>query len=662
MDIKLKNIKYAAGTKAVAVILIWLCFLSAVGSGVFLLENREIAYSDSYYDTYKFKNEFGRLVHNVVEANIKLKNVESIKASGRTEKFIAEDIERFYSIENRLSGMVNFMFYIKNSPTGEIITNIIDAAPEALIKKQPGNIYFSQWKSKYDLPMYRNEIEKMLFGTNYEVYAAVLQPLKQGDIFYDVFVNYSRIKEMSLKVYMLMVSSLVLLVIAAAYLAIVAGRREKGGEIVFTNVDSIYTDVHTLLVLIAAFLSVMIVVNVSGSWDIAAWVFPFIVLSVDVFIGISYVLSMIRQIKARTIFKNTLIAVLYKKLKVLARLCFEGKLFRASTLLFLLAYGLINGIFFALGTNVRSNYQIPVIFSLFLAFNAAVVYFSAKALLSLSQIIKAAKEISSGNLDYALNSSEISVAFSSLAEDIKNIQGGMKKAVAQAIKGERMKTELITNVSHDLKTPLTSIVNYVGLLKNEDLNNQRAEEYVSILEEKSGRLKQLIEDLVEASKASSGSLQVNAEKVDLHELVMQACGEYEEKIKEAELDIRINAEEKNTYIYADGKQMWRIIENLFSNAIKYSMPQSRVYINLAAGSEHGSLTIKNISAFPLDIPPEQLTERFVRGDVSRTTEGSGLGLSIAQSLTALQGGSFKIEIDGDLFKVNVEIPLWMEKP
>ena len=141
---------------------------------------------------------------------------------------------------------------------------------------------------------------------------------------------------------------------------------------------------------------------------------------------------------------------------------------------------------------------------------------------------------------------------------------------------------------------------------------------------------------------------------------MQASGEYEEKAKKAELDIRINAEEKNIYIYADGKQMWRIIENLLSNAIKYSMPHSRVYINLSENDEYGSLMIKNISAYPLDIPPEQLTERFVRGDVSRTAEGSGLGLSIAQSLTNLQGGSFKIGIDGDLFKVNIEIPLWKE--
>jgi signal transduction histidine kinase len=272
----------------------------------------------------------------------------------------------------------------------------------------------------------------------------------------------------------------------------------------------------------------------------------------------------------------------------------------------------------------------------------------------------AVKELSSGNLDYALNSTGISVAFSDMAGDIENIQSGMRKAVSEAVKGERMKTELITNVSHDLKTPLTSIVSYIDLLKSEELDNEKAEEYVEILEEKAARLKQLVEDLVEASKASSGNLQVNAEKVDLHELVMQACGEYEEKVAEAGLDIRINAEAGNIFVKADGRHMWRIVENLLTNTIKYSMSQSRVYVNLATGSEYGSLTIKNVSASPLDMPPEQLTERFVRGDASRTTEGSGLGLSIAQSLTTLQGGRFKIDIDGDLFKVNVELPLWKE--
>jgi len=252
----------------------------------------------------------------------------------------------------------------------------------------------------------------------------------------------------------------------------------------------------------------------------------------------------------------------------------------------------------------------------------------------------------------------MSIAFSAFAENIQSIQMGLKKAVEDAIKGERMKTDLITNVSHDLKTPLTSIINYVGLLKKEPIENQKAQEYINILDEKSARLKVLIEDLIEASKASSGNLPVNIEKLDLCELVMQAVGEYRDKFENRGLDVRTITDEKNIYAQADGKHMWRIVENLLSNVLKYSMKNSRVYINIARNEDYGILTIKNISELPLEIPVEQLTERFVRGDMSRTTEGSGLGLAIAKSLTDIQKGYFRIETDGDLFKATVEIPLW----
>ncbi|MEA4847069.1 MAG: HAMP domain-containing sensor histidine kinase, partial [Clostridiaceae bacterium] len=585
MDIKSKDIRYAAGTKIAAAVLVWICFVSAVGSFGFILLNQEADNSYSYYDTYSFRDEFSRLLHNTVEANIKLKSIENINASGGTEKDRARNIDRYYDIKSRMSGTVNYLYYINDPSTGEVITNIAASQPAELIKKQPVNVHISRqgWESKIDIYNYSygGEIEKMLRGTGYEVYAAIQEPLKPGDVFYEDFNNYSGIKGIITFAYPVMFVSLILLIAAAAYLACVAGRREKGGEIVLSGVDNIYTDVHTLLVLIAAVLSLTVAVNSSAPNNILTWVIPLIVLGVDGLIGISYVMSMIRQAKAGRIFRNTLVYTL-------AKLCFSRNSFRPSIILFLLGYGLINGILFDMGVDLNHGAQEPVFTVLLLAFNAAAVYFTARALTSLSKIMKAAKEISSGNLDYVLDSSEISVAFSEMAENIENIQGGLKKAVAEAIKGERMKTDLITNVSHDLKTPLTSIINYVDLLKNEDLDNESAKEYVSILEEKSARLKQLVEDLVEASKASSGNLPVNAEKVDLHELVMQACGEYEEKIKEAELYLRINAEEKNIFVYADGKQMWRIIENLLSNTIKYSMPQSRVYINLEAGSEYGS--------------------------------------------------------------------------
>ncbi|HWQ29959.1 MAG TPA: HAMP domain-containing sensor histidine kinase, partial [Negativicutes bacterium] len=548
-----------------------------------------------------------------------------------------------------------YLYYIRNSANGEVITNITENDPLGYISKQSANVHVNsrKWDSQYDLNLYQGDIMEMLNGTGYDVYAAVRQPLKPGDEFYEGDINYSRLKAYANYAYPVLITALILLVISAVYLAYVAGRREKGGSIELMTIDGIYTDVHTLLVLVAAVLSVMLAGNSLDPDSMASWIGVFVILGIDGLIGIAYVLSMIRQAKAGSLFRNSLVWSFL-------RVCFSGRIFKGSAILFLLGYGLINGILFDIGVDLNNGNQEPIFTVLLIVFNIAAVYFAVKALKSLTKVMTAVKELSAGNLDYALDNTGISVAFSDMAGDIENIQSGMKKAVSEAVKGERMKTELITNVSHDLKTPLTSIVNYVDLLKSEELDNEKAQEYVEILEEKAARLKQLVEDLVEASKASSGNLQVNAEKVDLHELVMQAFGEYEERVAEAGLDIRINAEESNIFVKADGRHMWRIIENLLTNTIKYSMPQSRVYVNLKKGSGYGSLTIKNVSASPLDIPPEQLTERFVRGDASRTTEGSGLGLSIAQSLTTLQGGRFKIDIDGDLFKVNVELPLWKE--
>ena len=246
------------------------------------------------------------------------------------------------------------------------------------------------------------------------------------------------------------------------------------------------------------------------------------------------------------------------------------------------------------------------------------------------------------------------------AEDVSNMQSGLKQAVGRAVKGEKMKTELITNVSHDLKTPLTSIITYVDLLKREELDNERAQNYVAILDEKSRRLKQLIEDLVEASKASSGNLAVSKAKLDYKELMEQALGEFEERIEDSGVEFKFNAED-GVYIYADGSHMWRIAENLITNAIKYTMKNTRVFIDISKNEKEGILVIKNVSSIPIDeVDVKSLTERFVRGDTSRTMEGSGLGLSITKSLTEIQGGKLDVSVDGDVFKVTVKMPLYTE--
>ena len=374
---------------------------------------------------------------------------------------------------------------------------------------------------------------------------------------------------------------------------------------------------------------------------------------------LSFTTSLSRQIKGKKFLSNTLIAAILRKISYL----FSGKTFRGWIVFLLLAYGMANclmAIFLLYAIEYGTGSIVAFLLFCMVAFNAVAAALCARALGSLTKIMISVKETSKGNLSYELDLKKISPSFNNFAVDVANIQNGLKQAVNEAVKGERMKAELITNVSHDLKTPLTSIITYVDLLRKENLENTTAKEFVEVLYEKSYRLKQLIEDLIEASKASSGNLTVTKEKVDLKMLLMQAIGELEEKIEKAGLVFKINCQEE-TAIYADGRHMWRILENLISNVIKYSMQNSRVYIDIFKMDSMGVLIIKNISAISIDITPDQLMERFVRGDASRTTEGAGLGLSITKSLSEIQGGKFEINIDGDLFKAIVMMPLWEEE-
>jgi len=242
-----------------------------------------------------------------------------------------------------------------------------------------------------------------------------------------------------------------------------------------------------------------------------------------------------------------------------------------------------------------------------------------------------------------------------------SISRGLKAAVTEQVKAERLKTDLITNVSHDLKTPLTSIISYVDLLKRENIENPRVQEYITVLEQKSSRLKNLTEDLVEASKASSGNITLDLIPIHYTEILQQSLGEFEDKLAARSLQVLTTLPQEDIMILADGRQLFRVLENLLNNCCKYALLGSRIYIELQKDEELATFTMKNISEAPLNVSPEELTERFVRGDVSRSTEGSGLGLSIAKSLTKLMNGKMKIEIDGDLYKVSLSFPLVKEE-
>ena len=273
------------------------------------------------------------------------------------------------------------------------------------------------------------------------------------------------------------------------------------------------------------------------------------------------------------------------------------------------------------------------------------------------QINQALLNISNGNTTYKIDTKLFYGKERELAENINHISTGLETALQEKVRSERLKADLITNVSHDIKTPLTSIINYVDLIKREKIQDPRIQGYLEVLEQKSQRLKTLTEDLVEASKASSGNLKLDMTSIDFVELIYQTNGEFEEKFALRHLELVSTLPDDAMLIEADGRYLWRVLENLYNNAFKYAMEHSRVYVDITKEEENILFTIKNISENPLNIRADELTERFVRGDVARTTEGSGLGISIAKSLTELQGGQFQLYIDGDLFKATVAFPL-----
>ncbi len=367
--------------------------------------------------------------------------------------------------------------------------------------------------------------------------------------------------------------------------------------------------------------------------------------------GILLLETIIKRMKTHTLWKTTLLYTIGHAIKTLI----DNRKITTRLVIF---YGGFCFIGFICAFTIGNEYGYSNGFSFFwyvvlvmLGIGTFITLF--KKIKQFQTIQNALKAIYEGNTNIELDANELTGVLKQLGIYIQDIAGGLSNAVQESLKSERLKTELITNVSHDIKTPLTSIINYVDLLKKEKMPNEKAAEYLIVLENKSQRLKKLTEDLVEASKASSGNIKLKKEKINVNELIKQVSGEFEDRFKQRGLEEIMTLPEETIFIEADGRYLYRVLENLYSNASKYALENTRVYMDVIPKQTSVVIQMKNISMEKLNITADELMQRFVRGEASRNTEGSGLGLSIASSLTELQGGKFHIYLDGDLFKVTI---------
>lgn len=451
--------------------------------------------------------------------------------------------------------------------------------------------------------------------------------------------------------------SLIGWILTLVYLTIAAGHREGEEGIHLSWIDKVKTEIVIAVFLLIAVELVLLVSHVNNrTWNVSGLLVAYGTVSfvLDTAFLIFY-LSMVRRMKAEVMWQNSLACWLCRGI---------GKTFRERTVTVrvLVLFGIHMIVCFILAMGAFYYRKVAALV-LLLVFCGVEAYFILREAVEQYRILSGVEHIREGALTEKIDLDELHGENRRLAETINDIGAGLLRVVDDNTKNERMKADLITNVSHDIKTPLTSIINYVNLLRMEDIENERARSYIEIIDEKSQRLKQLTMDLVEASRISSGNIKLDMQKIDIVELVYQTGGEFNEKFETKELTIVTKLPKSAVFIYADGRQLYRAVENLYNNVAKYALEKTRVYVEVMAKDGRAVFSIRNVSERSLaqeNSNAGDLTERFTRGDSSRTTEGSGLGLSIAKNLTGLMGGEFKITVDGDLFIATMVFPLYTE--
>ena len=556
----------------------------------------------------------------------------------------------------------NILYYIEDTHSGEIVSNfknqdyITSFSNSEFIRKYVGgessDLVYDRDEVKYDYETdqyYFYSENQPLYETNHKVEFTIFIPrnMQFTDRFFitDKIISFGYHNRYTFIIFA--VISLVLSIVIYSYLFISVGHLNNQADIKVAPFNNIPIDVLSVIVLFVYYCAMLFFSEYYTLVEII--VFCFIVPAILYFVTLWYLMSFVVQSKAKTLFKHTFIYWLIKKISKLGNVIKHIYKNLKTTYKVLFVIGIFwSFILIFMGVNVYENNILILGFIFISAVETLIIIFCA---IAFQRVKQGGEKIVSGDLENKIDTTYMFGDIKDFADSLNNINLGLQSAIDDKMKSERFKTELITNVSHDIKTPLTSIVNYVDLIKKEECGNEKIKEYIDVLDRQSIRLKKLIEDLVEASKASTGNLSVELEKCNLSLLMNQAIGEFYEKLELNNLQVIQSQENQDIYIMADGRRLWRVIDNLLNNICKYAMSGTRVYIDLKRKNDKAIVTFRNISNTPISLSSEELTERFVRGDRSRNTEGSGLGLSIAKSLTELQGGSFAVSADGDLFKV-----------
>ena len=618
----------------------------------------------------------GRLEDAYKELFTLLDCIRAIQSDEQFNDYETSLASVFHSVGDYTEGSTNLTYLFADKETQTIYTNKkayssyaqLEQNLETIFKEKAYAVVYPELSEcvtnipDADLQVWNHTIDQSFDTKDFVFAVSVDTKFSVADSMADEAENYETYSKLMFPMLAGAIFGSVLWLIGMVWLTVTAGRKPKDEEIHLNGFDRWYTEIAAGAVigiwLAGTIISGTLIANSSLGYSHAV-----VTVIVTCLICGTYTmawfligyLSLIRRIKAGTLWKNSLIRKVLKwigkcsgKLVDFARAFSRNTAEKIKVLLvggaFLFLQFLIIGCGFT---------GAGVFLMILLIVDAAAVIFIIRKADGLDLIMDGLKKISDGELQYKIKTDTLTGKQKVMAEYINNIGSGLDAAVENSLKKERMQTELITNVSHDLKTPLTSIINYVDLMKRENPTDPKIQEYLRILDEKSQRLKVLTEDVVEASKASTGNIKLEMNDIDFVEMVQQVIGEFEEKFQEKNLTMMVHFTDEPSIIYADGQRMWRVLENVFGNVVKYAMEGTRVYAEISNRNKKVTFSLKNISAQPLNISADELTERFIRGDVARNTEGSGLGLSIAKSLTELQGGEFKLHLDGDLFKVMI---------